>query len=229
MQRHELGENPGTAVANWTVDRLMSVVNGAAQKANHEGQRLKSNTSRISELFKRLDKVPAGVARDRARAKLQELSRKQAKTIVDHKAFVTRWKDVVGKARTWMQSIGLHPPEFSLSGLSAVPLVPIALAIGVGAVVAYIATLTSANNAMSQSIEGQDKALNAYLDGRLTFDEYQGVADNLNRALDTGADASANPIERTIKSLMPLAGIVLAILVLPKVLEMFPAGRRARA
>lgn len=213
-----------------TVQGLYQAVNLAVAKANQESLRIKENGRRISDLFRKARAIPDPQLRQAALDKLAPISRQQAKVILDYRAFVARWKSLVEKAATFLRPLGLSlPAPANLEGLGALPVVPLAIAAGLALAAAYLVQLATNNAAISRGVAAHERAYNDMMDGRLTYDQYRQVTQNINETTSTAAAAgAAGSWQQTIQSLVPVGLIVLAIMLVPQLLKLMP-GKAARA
>lgn len=230
-----LSDNPVQAAGNWTVAKLYDVINGLANRAKSEKATMDAHTHAIAALYRKAGEIPEANGRAAALAEVGKLSRRQAQLILDYRSFTARWVAAMATVSKWIKSVGLTPPSFALSGLGTplAPLVPIAIIAAVGALAAYIATLVSNNVAIARAIDQHSKAYNDYMDGKLTFDQYQQVATNINAAEAAAAGAAGanlpqNSLDKLLNQLVPIGLIVLAIVIAPTLLQTF-APRRAVA
>jgi hypothetical protein len=212
------------AAANWTVDQLYSLMNKFADQANAEHARLTTNTHRIAELAAKVRLISDPVVRAKAQESVNAVSKQQAQAILDYKSFTTQWQSIVTKVTSWLRSVGVNPPEFRLNGLGAVPFVPIAIAVAAVAVGVFLASLAAKNSAISKALNDTDVCRNAWLDGKITQGQYDKCVQDIKAALAAGAAAGRQPFEASLEALIPIGLIVLAILVAPRVLDMFGKG-----
>lgn len=229
---HSLGAtNPATDLGNWTVAKLYDFVNAQANKARAEGARIRENTHAIAQLFTQANSLPAGTQKDATLAKLRALSSRQAKIILDYKSFTTRWASAMTTFSSWLKKVGLTPPSFALSDVGAAPaIVPIAIVAGIVAVVAYIATLAYNNANMARAVGEHRALLASYLDGKLTWSEYQEAADNVNDAEKAAAKAGGyGGFQGVLDAAMPVLILVGIILLLPQLTSTMRSLRAGRA
>lgn len=218
-------------LASWGIQKLYDYINAAAVKARAEGDRIKENTHKIALLFKAADSMPAGSQKDATIAKLRTLSRQQAQVILGYKSFVDKWKSAMSQVASWVRAAGLTPPTFALAGMGAAPLiVPVAIVAGVVAVVAYVATLAYNNRNIANAAEAHRALLAKYLDGQLTWDQYQAAADNANAASAAAAKAGGyGGLQATLEAAMPILLLIGAIMLLPQLTSAFQGMRRRTA
>lgn len=222
-------DNPVAVAANWTVTHLYRVVDDVAVKARAEKAKLLANRTRVADLFKRVQQIPDQAVRDKAYAEARKVSAHVAQQIVDYQKFTQTWNATTAKVTAFLKSVGLAPPSApQLSGLEGLPLVPIAIAAAVAIAAAFVASMALKNGAVANAIDLQNKLYNAYMDGKLTFDQYQQAAKQAADSVDRASSAAnKGSLEETLRAALPVVIAVAAILLLPTIMQAFPRRRAA--
>ena len=101
---------------------------------------------------------------------------------------------------------------------------PIAIAAGVVALVAFVATIAMNNAAMAKSLESLDVCRNAWLDGKISEAQYRACADDISRT-SKSATGPKNPLNLGLEQLLPIGLVVLGILVLPPIVKAMTSGK----
>jgi len=174
--------------------------------------RIEANTRRIAALAQRGADGLAPIRKD------HDFTRK---TFANS---LSKFAGIAKQAREWMQSHGLT----SSSGLSGVPLVPLAIAAGFAVAIAAYKWADARSTVESKWLDALEKAIAAKGDGRLSGAEFDHVIDSLSKqakARQPGNDLLG--VQSIAEALPWVAAAVIALTVGKPLLESMLSGRRS--
>lgn len=210
---------------NWTAQQLYTAVQNVvtnATKAHEDQLRLRT---RISQLFTKARQIPDYHGRQAALDAAGKLSRKLAKQLLDYKNFVAGWRNTMSRVTSWLKTIGLTPPQVQLGDMGALPVVPLTIAGAVAIAAAFVVSMNLTNEAMDKAIGAQEQLYGDFMDGQISWEQYQEASHNNMAALEAAARAAAKGTPQgMVEALLPIGLVVLAIMVLPRVLDALPRG-----
>ncbi len=219
--------------AQWTVDRIFSVLNSVKSNAVQVKAQIDGNDAAIANLSRSLASVPGPPAPSGSKWNpLTEPLRRQNQIRTMYARAVKHFSEYAAKVTAFLQAHGINPSA-GLSGLGAAIVIPIALVTGALVAIAFIEWMKSANSVQSRAISLQQSALNALIRRQITPEQYQATIKA------TEADASAK-MPRTdplglaafAEALVPVGLIALgivALIYLPKMLNPRPRRERVAA
>jgi hypothetical protein len=183
------------------------------------------NNGRLIALDAQANRILDPTERAKAKARIQASVKRQVAITGAMRALVSRINSVRSGIVNALRSIGVDAS--GLAGLGVVPFLPIAVGVAIVAAGAVAASIYGATQVQSRAVDNDAKMVAQYAAGKLSFPDLMKFMDE-NRAR-ADKDTSALGLASTLEAALPLALIVGAVVLGPRLLDMVNGRRRAAA
>lgn len=211
-------------VAQWGVDQLVSELNRIQALAQAEWTALGQNSAAASDLYAS-DAIDAPT-----KAALEKWASRQAQIQRDFNTAYGVFRNAWDGAARFLNSIGLEAPSNpGLKGLGIVPALVIVPVVVVGAVTLaglWFASIHESNLTQRQGLANQSKINDAYINGKITADQYRQMSDAEAAAAGPPKKPPGDPSD-LFGMIVPALGLVAVILLGPRIMDMLPKRRAA--
>lgn len=216
-------------VVQWSVDELFSMLTNIQQGAETERASASMNNQALIDLNAQAQAIADPQARATFLAWVQSSVARQDTIAAVWRNLSGRFADLVGKVKSWLESVGISPDIPGLQGLGQ-PLaivVPVSLALIAIAAWAAVQWMHNANAAQVQAIQFHQQGLAALVAGGATpqqiLDFMNGADRAVNNAMPKG-DPFAN-LMSSIDTVVLVGGLALVAFFV--VMPMLERQRRA--
>lgn len=206
------------ATAQWVADRLREIERDVEARRVEISQ----NNGRIIALDQRVNQVTDTARRQVLKRAISELVKRQAKLAGVWRGVLAKAQSIAGSARRWLSST---------AGLSALPVVPVAIVAGLalsGGVALTLAWLKSTSRSQAGAIDYHAQLVAGVIDGRVSAQDANQLATSFNQSLAESIPPPPDPTGLTglAKALLPLALIAFAAYVGPSIIAAISTRRR---
>lgn len=209
----------------WLIDKV-SALDAAAKK---QEAIIRSNHARVATLRANAEKITDSVKRLAARKSAAGLAKHQADIEKLFAGFVTRYRSARSSAIAWMKAQGLLKGT-SLGELgNPIILVPVAVAGVLLTVWGVIVAIEKMNTPQLKALALEESRQKALFAGQITTEQFTAAAAAQQKALeDTRPTGDPLGLSKLADSLVPIGLMVVAIMVLPSLLEAWRSSQPRR-
>lgn len=211
-----------TGAVQWTADQLLAELAKVKAWARAEFAAMGQNSAHMSDLYVQADSIADPAKRAAARGGLEAWANRQAGLVRDFNAAWGRYLAAYNAAASFLRSIGVNAPPDpgGLSGLGALPLVPVVVVGAVLLAAAWLAVVHENNLTQRQDLSNQAARFAAFVGGRISAGDYV----TLSRADAALAEQNKKPLPGGGLQGMILPGLALVALIVlgPRLLELMP-------
>jgi hypothetical protein len=212
-------------VAQWGVDKLRAEMAKITAAAQREKSRLQLNRSGFNQLVKRAASIANPELKARVKDQLTDFIHRQVAAENKWQDFAARWNQARAAVSAFMRSVGLNAPDdVALSGLGAIPLVPVAIAGLVLLAAAYIASIALTNDSQQKSLSTINRLFELKAKGQISDAELIAGLAAVGKAA-AKAKESSDPLGLT--GALRAAGPVVLLIVLAMLGPKLMPQRRA--
>lgn len=127
-----------------------------------------------------------------------------------------------------LNTIGVSTSELrGLAGVGALPLIPIAIGLGLVALSVFAASLWSATQTQARAVAANTSIIDKVLAGELSVDDGARLIDANSKAANNSKDMLG--IQAALSALTPIVGLVVVAIILPGLLRTIGGARSSAA